>query len=102
MAATPNCQRIETAVLAVFPDARFGRHNCRHVSSNPLKRWSQHAASEPALRYYGNGLDITHSAWGYSPNPKHQAWLKEVAAFIRVNFPNTVRLLLSPGVRGRR
>ncbi len=100
MAATPNCQTIETAVLTQYPDARFGRHNCRHVGSNPSKVWSQHAASEPALRYYGNGLDITHQRYGYSSNPLHQVWLLRVKRYIRKTFPDTVRLLLAPGNAG--
>lgn len=95
MAATPNCQIIESAVLAKFPDARFGRHNCRLIGSKT--RWSQHAASEPARRYYGNGLDITHRKYGYSKNPLHQIWLLRVKRFIRKNFGDTIRLLLGPG-----
>ena len=99
MAATPNCQVVESAVLAKFADARFGRFNCRHVSSDPNKIWSQHAASEPAKRYFGNGLDITHQQYGYSSHPLHQIWLLRVKAFIRANFPEITRLLLGPGNR---
>ncbi len=98
MAATPNCQAIESAVLAEFPDARFGRFNCRLIGSKT--RWSQHAASEPALRYYGNGLDITHQKYGYKIRPLHTIWLLRVKAFIRKNFPDSIRLLLGPGNRG--
>ncbi len=98
MSATPNCQRIESAVLAKFPDARFGRYNCRHVGSDPKKIWSQHAASE-SNKYFGNALDITHKDYGYSTHPLHQIWLLRVKAFIRANFDDTIRLLLAPGNR---
>ncbi len=98
MAATPNCRAIETAVLAKFPDARFGRYNCRHVGSSLAKIWSQHAASE-SNKYFGNALDITHQGYGYSSHPLHQIWLLRVKAFIRANFADTVRLLLAPGNR---
>lgn len=95
MAATPNCQLIESAVLRQFKDARFGRHNCRKISGSGT--WSQHAASEPGRSYYGNALDITHARWGYSSNPIHQAWLLRVKSFIKKTFPDTVRVLLGPG-----
>ncbi len=98
MAATPNCQAIESAVLLTFPDARFGRYNCRHVGSSVAKIWSQHAASE-SDKYFGNALDITHQGYGYSSHPLHQIWLLRVKAFIRANFADTVRLLLAPGNR---
>ena len=35
--------------------------NCRHIGSNPLRPWSQHAGSESNL-YFGNALDITLDA----------------------------------------
>ena len=98
MSATPSCQRIESAVLAEFPDARFGRFSCRHVGSSLAKIWSQHAASE-SNKYFGNALDITHKDYGYSSHPLHQIWLLRVKAFIRANFDDTIRLLLAPGNR---
>jgi hypothetical protein len=98
MAATPNCQAVESAVLAEFPDARFGRFNCRHISSNPVKSWSQHAGSEPGKRFYGNALDITHQAWGYSSHPTHQTWLRQVRAFLDARaVVLQIDQLLSPG-----
>ncbi len=90
MAATPNCQRVETAVLAAFPDARFGRYNCRHISSNPMRSWSQHAGSEPERGYFGNALDIWHvdhrpPGKPSDSSPAHQAWLRQVYGFLRVD-----------------
>ncbi len=88
MAATPNCQRVESAVLAEFPDARFGRYNCRHIGSNPMRSWSQHAGSEPDRSYFGNALDIWHV--DHKPpgkpsdsTPAHQAWLRQVYGFLK-------------------
>ncbi len=102
MAATPNCQLIETAVLAEFPHARFGRYNCRHIGSNPMRSWSQHAGSEPARDYFGNALDIWHV--DHKPpgkpadsSPAHQAWLRKVRAFITVNYGDLVDQMLGPG-----
>ncbi len=97
MAATPACQLVESAVLARFPDARFGRYNCRHISSNPLRSWSQHAASESNL-YFGNALDITHKDFGYNVTPVHTAWLRQVHGFLR-SF-TVVDQLLGPGDKG--
>ncbi len=97
MTATPNVHAIDAAVLAKFPDARFGHFNCRLIGSG--SRWSQHAASEPAKRYFGNGSDVTHQKYGYSSHPLHQIWLLRVKAFIKAKFPDTVRLLLAPGNR---
>lgn len=99
MAATPNCQVIESAVLAAFPDARFGRHSCRHIGSNPMRSWSQHAASE-SNKYFGNALDITHKDHGYNVSAAHTFWLRKVYGFIKSNFPNVVDQLLGPGDRG--
>ncbi len=102
MAATPTCQAIETAVLDAFPDARFGRYNCRHIGSNPLRSWSQHAGSEPDLGYFGNALDIWHV--DHKPpgkpadsSPAHQRWLRKVRAFITLNFSPVVDQMLGPG-----
>ena len=102
MAATPNCQHIESAVLAAFPDARFGRYNCRHIGSNPMRSWSQHAGSEPDLGYFGNALDIWHvdhkpSGKPSDSSPAHQAWLRKVRAFIILNFGAIVDQMLGPG-----
>ena len=98
MAATPNCQIVESAVLAEFPHARFGRYNCRHIGSNPLRSWSQHAGSEPDFGYFGNALDITHKDFGYNVTPVHTAWLKQVYGFLRPLF--IVDQLLGPGDAG--
>ncbi len=98
MAATPNCQVVEAAVLARFPDAQFGRYNCRHIGSNPLRSWSQHAGSEPALKYFGNALDITHRDFGYNITAVHTAWLKQVYGFLRPL--HVVDQLLGPGDAG--
>ena len=98
MAATPNCQIVESAVLAKFPDARFGRYNCRHIGSNALRSWSQHAGSEPALKYFGNALDITHRDFGYNVTAVHTAWLKQVYGFLKPLF--IVDQLLGPGDAG--
>ena len=102
MAATPNCQHVESAVLADFPDARFGRYNCRHIGSNPLRSWSQHAGSEPDRGYFGNALDIWHV--DHKPpgkpadsSPAHQAWLRKVRAFITFNFGPLIDQMLGPG-----
>ena len=98
MAATPNCQAVEAAVLASFPDAQFGRYNCRHIGSNPLRSWSQHAGSEPARKYYGNALDITHRDFGYTVYAVHTAWLKQVYGFLKPIA--IVDQLLGPGDAG--
>ena len=102
MAATPNCQVVESAVLAAFPHARFGRYNCRHIGSNPLRSWSQHAGSEPDLKYFGNALDIWHV--DHKPpgkpadsSPAHQAWLRQVRGFIMFNFGALIDQMLGPG-----
>ncbi len=102
MAATPNCQLIETAVLAAFSDARFGRYNCRHIGSNPLRSWSQHAGSEPALKYFGNALDIVHQDFGYTVTAAHTIWLRQVYGFLRANplIRDLVDQLLGPGDAG--
>ncbi len=105
MAATPNCQIVESAVLAAFPDARFGRYNCRHIGSNPMRSWSQHAGSEPARRYFSNALDIWHvdhkpAGKPADSSPAHQAWLRAVRAFITLHFGGHVGIvdqMLGPG-----
>ncbi len=103
MAATPNCQRVETAVLLEFPDARFGRYNCRHIGSNPMRSWSQHAGSEPARKYFGNALDIWHvdhkpAGKPSDSSPAHQRWLREVYGFLKPF--HIVDQLLGPGDAG--
>ena len=85
MPVTPNCQRIVFGVTEAFPDVQFGTFKCRHLSSNPEKPWSQHAASEPARGYLANALDITHRDFGLSTDPTHQAWLDLVAAYLRAH-----------------
>ncbi len=102
MAATPNCQLVESAVLAAFPDARFGRYNCRHISSNAIKPWSQHAASEPARKYFSNALDIWHvdhkpAGKPADSSPAHQTWLRAVRAFITLNYGVLIDQMLGPG-----
>lgn len=97
--ATPHVHEIDHAVLEKFPAAQFGHFNCRHVSSDPSKVWSQHAGSEPAKDYYGNGSDVTHRDYGLSSHPLHQIWLLRVKAFVKANFPDTTRLVLGPGNR---
>jgi hypothetical protein len=82
MPVTPKCQMIERAVTDAFPEAQYGTFNCRHLNSNPVRPWSQHAASEPVYRYGSNALDIVHRDWGLSTNPTHQAWLDQVFAFL--------------------
>ena len=84
MPTTPHAQRIQAAVSARFPDARYGKFNCRRRNAI---NWSQHAASEPALEYYSNAIDIVHKDHGYGDtSPAHQAWLDRVHAFLVVNF----------------
>jgi hypothetical protein len=101
MAGTPNIRILESAILRQFPDARFGRFNCRHISSNPLRSWSQHAGSEPATGSYGNALDISHQAHHGKVNPTHTAWLKAVYRFIRNHQTEfKVDQLLGPGDAG--
>ena len=102
MAVTPNCQIIESAVLAAFPDALFGHFNCRHIGSNPLRSWSQHAASEPARRYYSNASDIWNknhvdSKGRPDVSSAHQAWLRAVRAFITLNYGALIDQMLGPG-----
>ncbi len=102
MAVTPNCRLVETAVLAAFPSARFGKYNCRHIGSNPLRSWSQHAGSEPDRKYFSNALDIWHvdhkpSGRPADSSPKHQAWLREVRQFITVTFGSLIDQMLGPG-----
>ncbi len=98
MPTTPNCQTIEALVLADFPDAQFGRYNCRHIGSNPLRSWSQHAGSEPDRKYFGNALDITHKDFGYTVTPAHTIWLRKVYGFLR--SLNVIDQLLGPGDAG--
>lgn len=74
--------------------------NCRHIGSNPLRSWSQHAGSEPDRRYFGNALDITHKDWGYTVNFAHTFWLSRVYRFIRNDYPALVDQLLGPGDPG--
>ncbi len=102
MAVTPNCRLVESAVLAAFPSARFGKYNCRHIGSNPLRPWSQHAGSEPDRKYFSNALDIWHV--DHKPpgkpadsSPAHQAWLREVRAFITATFGPLIDQMLGPG-----
>ena len=102
MAATPNCQIVENAVLVKFPDARFGKYNCRHIGSNAMRSWSQHAASEPDRKYFANALDIWHVDHMLPGKPAdsslaHQLWLRQVYGFLRATFPNLVDQLLGPG-----
>lgn len=102
MAATPNCQIVESAVLVAFPDARFGRYNCRHIGSNPLRPWSQHAGSEPARRYFANALDIWHvdhkpAGKPADSSPAHQTWLRAVRGFITLNYGVLIDQMLGPG-----
>jgi hypothetical protein len=101
MAGTPNIRTLESAVLHQFPDARFGRHNCRHISSNPLRSWSQHAGSEPATQSYGNALDISHKDHHGKVNPAHTAWLKAVYRWIKAHAAEfQIDQLLGPGDAG--
>ena len=59
MTATP---AIETIVAELVPPQfvglKFQFYNPRHIGSNPLSRWSQHAGSEPERGWYGNAVDI--------------------------------------------
>ncbi len=80
MAGSPNARTAITA-LGSF-DLRFGVYNPRHISSNPLRPWSQHAGAEPAQRYYGNAIDIVHNDYGYTNKPEHQAELDEVYVYL--------------------
>lgn len=57
-----------------FPELRAGVTNCRKIAGSAA--WSQHSD--------GNALDIHHKDHGYSANTVHQAWLDQVAAFIRL------------------
>ena len=102
MATTPNCRLVESAVLAEFPDALFGRYNCRHIGSNPLRSWSQHAGSEPDLHYFGNALDIWNRNYVDSngrpdTSAAHQTWLRHVRAFVTFNYGALIDQLLGPG-----
>lgn len=104
MPATPNCQQVETLVLERWPHARFGRYNCRHISSNPLRSWSQHAGSEPELGYRGNALDIwhvDHKQPGKPPDssPAHQSWLRLIYAYLSTLNDTFIDQLLGPGDR---
>lgn len=59
MAPTPNVQRVVDEITARWPGLlRFEFYNRRHIGNNPLRRWSQHAGSEPARGWYGNAVDI--------------------------------------------
>lgn len=84
---TPNISSIHTQLTRMW-SLRFGYRNCRHIGSNPLKRWSQHAASEPDTNYYTNALDVYGSIDD----------LDEVAAWLKRD-PN-VRQVLWRGVPG--
>jgi hypothetical protein len=81
MVATPNVQTIIDRLRLAYPDRlRFGTYNRRHIGSNPLRPWSQHAGSEPAKAYWGNAVDIHDPADGYD-----SALLDEVYAFLNAN-----------------
>jgi len=58
MPVTPNLQRIDQEITQRWSRLRYSIVNCRHISSNPMRPWSQHAASEPAFNYRSNALDI--------------------------------------------
>lgn len=95
---TPNGRRAQVAISAVFPPAQYGTYNCRHISSDPMRPWSQHAASEPRYDYYGNALDITHQNYGYSNDPTHQEWLLRVGAWLDDHRSDlSIRQILQPG-----
>ncbi len=81
MAGTPNVRRTITALRDRF-DLLYGVYNPRHIGSNPLRPWSQHAAAESAKGYFGNGIDIVHIDYGYSDDPRHQAELDKVYAYL--------------------
>lgn len=81
MAGTPNVRRAIVELRTRF-DLLYGVYNPRHISSNPLKPWSQHAAAEPAKKFYGNGIDIVHEDYGYSTSPDHQVLLDETFDYL--------------------
>ncbi len=57
--ATPHIDAIVAELVApAFPGLRFQFYNLRHIGSNILRKWSQHAGSEPARGFYGNAVDI--------------------------------------------
>ncbi len=59
MTATPAIETIVAELVApAFPGLRFQFYNPRHIGGNPLRRWSQHAGSEPERGWYGNAVDI--------------------------------------------
>ncbi len=78
---TPNT-RVAVSALRTRFDLLYGIYNPRHIGSNPMRPWSQHAAAEPAKRYFGNAIDIAHQDWGYSTNTKHQAELDKVYTYL--------------------
>jgi hypothetical protein len=59
---------------------RYQFYNRRHIGNNPLKRWSQHAGSEPAQGWYGNAVDIFDPTDSYD-----SSLLDEVHAFLQTN-----------------
>ncbi len=63
-------------IQEAFPEVNAGHWNCRHIGSGST--WSQHA--------WGNAGDLYHRDWGYSTNPTHQAYLDNVAQWIRTYF----------------
>ena len=65
--------QLREQVLLAFPDAQFGVTNCRKISGS--SSWSQHS--------WSGANDITHKDHGYSSNPTHQVWLRELVDWLR-------------------
>lgn len=56
--STPNAERCRWHLERAFGELVISYYNCRHISNDPRKPWSQHAAYEPQYGYHGNALDI--------------------------------------------
>lgn len=81
MAPTPNIQRIVNRLNLMWPgQLRFEYYNRRHIGNNPLRRWSQHAGSEPDRAWYGNAADV------FDPKDSYDSRiLNEVHAYLDAN-----------------
>jgi len=81
MSPTPNIARIRDRLDLMWPGSlTFQFYNRRHIGSNPLKKWSQHAGSEPERGWYGNAVDIFDPTDSYD-----SALLDDVHAYLQQN-----------------
>ncbi len=82
-------QTLAREVTKRWPDVgSMGVYNPRHIGSNPLRPWSQHAGCEPDKGWYGNAWDITSPPEMQpkdSSNEEHMAYLDKIYAYLFAN-----------------